>query len=352
MSKKIHQLLPTISINDAIGNETIVIQKSLKNLGYESEIFAENIHPSLIGKTKKYTDYTNDADLLIYHHSTGSGLANFISDLTTKKIMIYHNITPPEFFRGVNETIVNITKQGIEQTKMLKDKIDLALGDSEFNRLELEKLGYKKTGVLPILLDLTRYKKQVESDINSKFKNSTNFLYVGRIAPNKRVDEIIRIFAYYYYNINKDSNLFLVGDYGGVSDSYYRQVIEMVKNLKLKNVHYIKGADDLVLSSIYSIADISIMMSDHEGFCVPLVESMFYEIPIVAKNSTAIPYTLGDSGVLVKNENFEEIAEVIDVILNDEELKKTVIEKQTKRFNTIYQKSNEELLNDILKKVL
>jgi len=355
MKKRIYQLLPTLNPFDAIGNEACVIQDELKKLGYHSEIYAQNIHPSMKNKAKNYQDYKKSEDtneIFIYHHSIGSDLFDFILSLDSKIIMIYHNVTPPEFFEGTNNVIADLLKQGKIQLEKLKTRIDLAVGDSEYSRLELEKIGYKKTGVFPILFDMKKYKQKPDQTLISKYKKSTNILYVGRIAPNKNVEEIIKIFHYYSSNINPNSNLFLVGRFDGVSDSYYQLLQSLIHKAEIKNIHIITDADDKKLVTLYSMADLFIIMSKHEGFCVPLVESMIFKIPIIANNSTAIPYTLDGAGFLTSDETFEEIGELVDVILGDESIKLDIVQKQTKRLSTLYEKDNKTMLDDLIRQVI
>jgi len=349
----VHQLLPTINRYDAIGNEAIVIREILRKMGYNSEIYAENIHPSMKGQAKNYTEYNEHTnDVFIYHHSIGSGLGDFILSLKSKIIMIYHNITPPEFFDDTNAEISKLLRLGKSQLLIFKNKIDVAVGDSEYNRLELEQSGYKKTGILPILLEKAKYQKQADQDLIAKYKDYVNILYVGRIAPNKRVDEVIRAFSYYNYNINPQSHLFLVGCFDGTTNGYYQYLSSLVNSSKTKNVHFVTDANDDQLISFYKIADVFMTMSLHEGFCVPLVESMLCKVPIIAYDSTAIPYTLGDSGVKVTNETFEEIGELINIVATKSELRTTIVEKQTERFTSIYDKDNQSMISEILDLVL
>ena len=353
MKKIVHQLLPTINSFDAIGNEACIIQDELKKLGYHSEIYAQNISPSMKNRAKNFQNYKKsegDNEIFIYHHSIGSDLLDFILSLDSKIIMIYHNITPPEFFEGKNNDLADLLRLGKIQLEKLKTCIDFAVGDSEYSRLELEKIGYKKTAVFPILLDKKKYEQKLDQTLVSKFKNSSNILYVGRIAPNKNVEEVIRIFHYYSSNINPNSNLFLVGGFE-VSDNYYQSLKSMIHNVKIKNIHFISDADDRKLVTLYSLANIFITMSKHEGFCVPLVESMLFKIPIIANNSTAIPYTLGDAGFLISDETFEEVGELVDVILGDKTVKNDIIEKQTKRLSAIYEKDNKTMLDDLIRQV-
>jgi len=339
---------------DAIGNEVLVIDDELKNLGYESQIYSENIDPYYKNKVKQINDFKNKikkGDLIIYHHSIGTDIVDLLLLKNIKLIMVYHNVTPPEFFKGFNEELAFLCGRGINQLNELKDKVEFTVTMSEYSKIELEMLGYKKISVIPMLLDKSKYKHQTDTDFISKFKNSTNILYVGRIVNSKQIDQILRIFHYYNSNINPNSNLFLVGSYSGIGENYYEYLQSMINKAKIQNVHFVKNADDAKLVTLYNLANIFITMSKHEGFCVPLIESMMFKVPIIANNSSAIPHTLSGAGILIGNERYEEVGELIDMILTDEKIKQQIIEKQSKRLAQIYSKTNETMVEEIIQLV-
>jgi glycosyltransferase involved in cell wall biosynthesis len=201
---------------------------------------------------------------------------------------------------------------------------------------------------MPILLDKTKYEPNPIKNIISKYENSVNILYVGRIVKHKQVDKIIKIFHYYNCNINPNSNLFLVGKPLNFDDNYYLSLQSIIKNEKIKNVHFIIGVDDKKLVTYYSLADVFIIMSKHEGFCVPLVECMMFKVPIIANHSSAIPFTLGKGGILIKNETYGEIAKLIDKIVNNETFRDSLIENQSNQYKKLYSKDNVTFLTDIL----
>lgn len=342
-------MLTTINTFDAIGNETLVIQENLSKMGFNSQIYAENIHHDLKNRAKKYTEYKPEKDdIIIYHHNIGTKIIEFLTTHKPKTIMIHHSMTAPEFFSGIDNIMAEQCKQGIKNLDKLKNTVNLAVGDSEFNRLELEKKGFKKTSVLPILLNLKMYQHSPMQSITTKFTDSVNIIFVGRIAPNKKVDQLIGAFHYYNSNINSNSNLFLIGGINGIYEKYNANLEKMIRDAKIKNIHFIDDADEKKLVTYFSIANAFVTMSEHEGFCVPLVESMYLKVPIIANNSTAIPYTLGNSGLLVNDVTFEELGELIDLVTKDEELRKKIIEKQTLQFKSIYYKENSEMLSDLL----
>lgn len=347
---EIHQILPTISPGDAIGNEAQEIKRVLNEWGYKSEIYAQNIHPKI--NAKKYTEYekaSSKENILIFHFSIGSEVSEFVKKLPDKKIMIYHNITPPEYFCGVNETLVNLLENGKKELRSLVDHIDLAVGVSEYNRLELQEMGFKNTDVLPIIINFHEYSSPNKKLLSKYDDGFVNLLFVGRVTPHKRQEDIIKVF-YYYKLINPKSRLFLAGSYEGC-EIYSDYLKKLIQDLNLKDVHLLGKISFNDLISYYKLADIFICMSEHEGFCVPILESMYFEVPIIAYKSTAIPFTLEDTGILVKEKNYCEIAEMVNVLIEDEELRSTLVKKQKDRLENFKREKIISQLESILSKV-
>ncbi|MFA4848361.1 MAG: glycosyltransferase [Methanoregula sp.] len=344
---QIHQILPTLSPGDAIGNEARLMQSLFRQWGYTSHIFAENIHPvTMAFNIEKYKEFSHKDNILIYHYSIGSDITEFFKTLPDKKILIYHNITPPEYFIGINEVLYKLLKHGRESLPSLINSVELAIGDSEYNRQELEKMGFSRTDVLPILIDFNIYHRFNDSLIQKFTDDYVNFLFVGRISPNKKQDDILKIF-YYYKSINPKSRLFLVGGFNGC-ERYINQLQDIVKKLQLSDVFFTGSVPFEDLISYYKIADIFLCMSEHEGFCVPLVESMYFNIPIVAYNSTAVTHTLGNSGIIVKEKRYDEIAELINVITEDNNLKMKIIELQKDRLNDFMFENSKKKVRQII----
>ncbi len=346
------QFVPILAPRDAIGNEVLAIRHELRKLGYESAVFVKTLHPEMIHEAKRFTKCKMSGnDVIIYHHATGSDLVNFIIRMPSRKILIYHNITPHKFFVGINNETAESSKLGREQLYLLRDKVDLAIADSEINRMELEKIGFVNTLVMPILIDFQRYNTKLKEDLVRKYNDSANFLFVGRIAPNKKIEDVIKIFAYYNRCINSNSNLFIVGGNIG-TERYHAWLKDLIRKARISNVHFITAANRQELVTYYRIADLFVCMSEHEGFCVPLLESMYFKVPIVAYDSTAVPYTLGDAGILVSEKNFEEIGELIDIILEDQNMKDAIIEKQSRRLDDFSQETDGDFLVKCVQKVL
>jgi glycosyltransferase involved in cell wall biosynthesis len=326
--------MPSISYGDAISNHALEIRSILKAWGYESEIYAQHIHPKLSNIARAYTGYKKVSSAengLIFHFSIGSEISQFVKILPDKKILIYHNITPPIFFSGVNDTIAHLLRRGREELAEYHDRVDLALGDSEYNRKELTEIGFKRTGVLPLIVDYDKYAQEPDYKILNEFRDDyTNLIFVGRISPNKKQEDVIKIFYYFNKFNDPQSRLFLIGSYQG-TEKYLIQLKELIEKLNLKNVYFTGHVEFEELLAYYKLADLFISMSEHEGFCVPLLESMHFGIPIIAYNSSAIPYTLNGTGILVNEKRYEEIAELAYILVNDRNIKDKIIEKQKER---------------------
>ena len=351
---KIHQILPCLRQGDAIGNHTIEIQQILKRWGHESSIFADDIHDNMRSLAKPYHKLKGrvlqDA-IIIYHFSVGSGVSAFVKTLPNKKILIYHNITPPAFLKGYDDFIRDILEQGRAELKHFSNLCDLALGDSEFNRLELEEMGFQPTGVLPIIVNFAKYTQAPDPRILKRYQDGAkNIIFVGRLVPNKCQEDIILAFYYYKTYLNPQARLFLIGMRG--IERYDFMLDELIRKLKLDDVHFPGLVSDAELAAYYRIADALVCLSEHEGFNVPLLEAMHADIPILAYNAASIPYTLDGAGVLINEKRYEEIAEMLDLLLTDQTFRAQILAAQRQRLEFFQKPRLEKLLQAYLEQVV
>lgn len=337
--KSIHQFLPVLARHDAIGETVLEMNRLIKEWGYSSEIYVEKPIDQTSKLTKKFTDYEPvETDLIIYHHSIGSALAKFTSKLNIPKILFYHNITHPEFFEPYDKTISSELFQGRQQTKELANFFEFVMAVSGYNKHELHSYGFKNVLEMQYFLDLERFDSiESKKEIIEKYQDTTNILFIGRKSPNKKIEDLLKIFAYYKI-LNPKSKLFILGGSWSV-ENYVIMLKKLQNDLHINNedIISIDSLSDQELVSYYRIANFFLCMSEHEGFCIPLVESMYFGVPIIAYNSSAVPDTLGDSGILVNHKNFGEISEILDIVNNDNNLQNKIIFKQKERlqfFNT------------------
>ncbi len=332
---RVIQIIPTLAYGDAVGNDTLALKKVLKDMGYKTQIYAESIAPPLDAKAAldiRKLQGLNEKDVLIYHLSTGSQLNFDFAEYKCRKIIIYHNITPPEFFRRYDNFFEQICRWAIEGARFLADKADYCLADSLFNKCNLEEMGYKTPiDVLPIIIPFDEYNKKPDQDILKKYQDGRhNIVFTGRVAPNKCHQDIIAAFACYKKYYDSDARLFLVGSYRE-SDTYYRKLKKYVDLLGVEDVVFTGHIKFEEILAYYHVADVFLCMSEHEGFCVPLVEAMFFGIPIIAFNCTAVPMTLGDGGILVDKKDPIETAALINKVISDSKLQHFIRENQKRK---------------------
>lgn len=333
---RIIQISTTVSYGDGVSNDIFALHNVIEKMGYETAIYVENMDSRIDNKHVKYiSDIKNFEinDIILYHLSTGTPLNYKLHEYQGRKIVIYHNITPPSFFKKYNLKHFQACTDGLNGMKNLSRVAEYCLVDSEFNKRDLVDAGYKcQIDTLPILIPFEDYEKVPDKNIIDKYIQDgyVNFLFTGRIVPNKKQEDIIKVFYQYQRYYNAKSRLFLVGSYQGM-ENYYRRLQDYVSALGLREVYFTGHISFDKILAYYKIADVFICMSEHEGFCIPLIEAMYFGIPILAYDSTAISDTLGGSGVLTNTKNPLTNAAIINCILTDEELKENILENQKER---------------------
>lgn len=345
---KVVQVINNLQRGDAIGNFTLMLRDVLINAGFDTDIYATNVGKGIdksIIKSPRLLNLLKRDDVLIYQMCEGVPLNKLIMSLKCKKIAIYHNVTPPSFFSKWGKFMIDSQKKALQDMEMLNDVFDLCIAVSEFNKLDLIKMGYdeNRIAVIPIIVDFDDYKQEPAKNIIENYKDGvTNILFVGRIAPNKKQEDIIRQFAYYHKYVNTNSRLILVGS--PFNTDYYEDLLQYIEILGIDNVIIPGHISFQEILGYYRVADLFLCMSEHEGFCVPLLEAMMFEIPIVAYNSTAIPYTLGNSGVLINTKNPVFVSNIMERICKDESLRKQIVAGQNEQLKTFDRKRVEKLL--------
>jgi glycosyltransferase involved in cell wall biosynthesis len=331
MRPRVHQILATLGYGDAIGNEVLGIHRTLRAAGFESEIIVETADPRLEDLTVDYRDMMDDVaeeDLLIHHFSLGSRASRTAFALPSRMALVYHNITPPEYFLGVHKQLVRQCYHGRRELLAYRTRCEIALGDSEFNRQELAALGFAPTGVLPVVPGFSHLDVCPDPRVIDTYDDErTNILFVGRVIPNKRPDDLIRFFDAYRRLYNPRSRLILAGAYGGF-DTYLAQLHALVAHLDVPDVHILGQVTNEELTALYDAADLFLCASEHEGFCVPLVESFYKRVPVVAYAATAVPATMNGGGVLYETKDPRHVAAIMNGILSEPELESRILAAQ------------------------
>jgi L-malate glycosyltransferase len=342
--RQIHQILPFLAYGDAIGNQVLEIRRLLREWGYASEIFAENWDPRLAQDClphTAYARYSHPDNLLILHYSIGGEVNRLVLSVPDRSVIYYHNITPPHFFYWVNGQMARQLFEARRDLGLLAGKIP-AIAASPFNARELEGMGFRVLGVAPYVLNFEKLDRGLQTSgaqaLARKFvqPNVRSWLYVGRLVPNKCVEDAIKAFYFYHKWICPQSRLLLVGTGAGM-DPYVESLQRLTHRLELDAAvvfagHY--GAAD-GLATFYQMADVYISMSEHEGFCIPLVEAMYYGLPVIAHASTGVPFTLDQAGLLIHKKNHAVIAEAAHEVTTNATLRARIISTQHARVDAL-----------------
>jgi glycosyltransferase involved in cell wall biosynthesis len=325
----INQLVHTLSYGDAISGEVVAICRLLRAKGIKSEIFSINTNEKLKGWTRHYSEFCPGEQTLIHHYSLGSPLNElFIGATKARRITVYHNLTPEIWFEGYNARVLADLKQGREELPKVLASSDSIFADSTYNKEEVVGLGFKNCEVLPLLIDESKWGGiPANPGIAAALRGhgGVNILHVGRTAPNKRLEDILKAFYFYHHKINQKSRLWLVGS--DIDTEIYSFELRMlISELRLKEAVTLTGSvAETELRAFYENSDLYLCMSEHEGFCVPLLEAMHFDVPILAYNSCAVPETLGSAGLVFNEKDFPLVAELMNIVLTDEKLRMQLI---------------------------
>ena len=327
----VHQVLTTLGYGDAIGNEVQGIRAVLRAAGYASEIFVETADPRLEPLTRDYRDLIDAShpdNILIHHFSLGSRASRIAYALPDRMVLIYHNITPPEYFVGVHDDLARLCYSGRRELRAYVNRCDLALGDSEFNRQELARFGFPRTGVLPVVPSLAHLDETPDRTLVSEFDDERiNILFVGRVIPSKRIEDVIRCYQAYRVTHQPHARLLLVGAYGGF-ESYLATLYHLIATLRVPDVHIMGHISNAELTACYGVADLYLSASEHEGFCVPLIEAFHKRIPVLAYAAAAVPATMDGAGVLYETKDPRHVAAIMDTVLSSPALESEIVRGQ------------------------
>jgi glycosyltransferase involved in cell wall biosynthesis len=352
----IHQWVPAAHRGDAIGNSARRVRDLLRRMGHQSELFAITIDDDLRDEVRSFSDSSaSRGDVTIFHFALPSPMTAAFATLGGKKVLQYHNITPAAFFAPYDSGLFRLAALGRRELATLAGHVDLALGDSDFNRQELVALGFERTGVMPIAVDTDRITDAPRRPALDKILGDglINILFVGRIAPNKKIEDHIRLAEVYKRNVDSYYRFIFVGRHDGVP-RYYAQIRALIAEFKmLADRFWFTGpVPDEDLAAFYRWADAYVSLSEHEGFCVPLVEAMAADVPVVAYGAGAVPETLGGAGLLFAPKDLEFAAELLGTVVYDPEVRTRVLQGQRARLRAFAPEAIDARLRQTIRELL
>ena len=349
---RVHQWVPAAHKGDAIGDSARRTRNMLRAMGHDAEIFAMTIDDELRHEVRPFSDSAaKGGDVTILHFALPSPMSAEFAALPRGRVLQYHNVTPARFFAPYAPPLFRLATLARSELAGLAPAADLALGDSEYNRRELEELGFRKTAVMPIAVDTNRLTQAPPHPVLDELLDDelVNFLFVGRIAPNKRIEDHIRLAEQYKRYVDAHYRFIFVGRYD-VVPRYYATIRALLAQYEmLENRFVFTGpVPDIELAAYYRASSVYISLSEHEGFCVPLLESMAMDVPVLAYSAAAVPDTLGGAGLQFAPKDLEYAAELLGMLAFDERPREEILERQRRRLQDFGDHVIEQGLADML----
>lgn len=350
----VHQFVPMLAPRDAIGAHTLRVRHLLRRLGLHSEIFVAGVHSDLADQVMDYrqfsSKFSDSATWIIYQSSIGSRLASVVAGLDVKKIVNYHSVTPAFLLELWDPKVAVLLAAGRSELKRLAPLSVAGVADSAYNKQEMEDVGYTSCSVAPPLIDMSNFEYAPDEKTLKKLKerDCCLWLFVGRIVPNKAQHDLIKAFSVYRRLYDPNACLALVG---GVFLPNYQLALEnYAASLGISDaVIFTDSVTSSELSAYYKSADIFVCLSDHEGFCVPLLEAMYNKIPVVAYAQAAVGETVGEGGLLLEKKDPVLVATSVHKILSDKKLRDTLVSSGNAQLDKLSLAQNELRFIDALR---
>jgi glycosyltransferase involved in cell wall biosynthesis len=324
---RIDQFAPGLTRYDAISNHVLEVRRVLRAAGFDSDIYGEWMDGPMSREARPYQECPEGGDdrVLLYHASTHSEMAVWLAARASEGQRLftdYHNITPPMYYaRWLPDSVPSMVAARDELVE-LAPSVELALADSRFNEQELIDVGYISTVTCRLLVDLDRYREAPDPRTLARLRRrrergGAQWLFVGRVAPNKCQHDVIAAFALYRRLFDPKARLTLIG---GINAPRYLRALQLLaRDLGLgDSVEMLDQVEHRDLLAYFHAADVFVCLSEHEGFCVPLLEAMEIGVPTVAYAAAAVPETVGDAGILTADKDPLEVACAVADLLGDE----------------------------------
>jgi glycosyltransferase involved in cell wall biosynthesis len=347
--RAIHQLVPSFAPRNAIGNHVLQVQDVVRGMGLESEIYVGDAWREVAHLTRPYRELDGgDGAWLLYQASTGSPIADWLRARPEPKLLNYHNITPASLFAPWEPHVGVELSAGRRQLAELAPSTELAIAVSSYNEAELRAAGYRNTAVVPILLDTSTFERAEDPAAVDRLRApGPVWLFVGRLAPNKAQHDLLKALSVYRRVYDPTARLRLVG--GSSSHAYASAVETFVKALQLQDAVELCGeVSDAELAAHYRAADVFVSTSEHEGFCIPLLEAMHHHLPIVAYGSSAVPETLGGAGLCLRTKESTRVAAAVHRVVTDPTLRAALVAAGTDRLADFDLGTNRRRMAEVL----
>jgi glycosyltransferase involved in cell wall biosynthesis len=322
---RVDQVVPSFASRDAIGVHTVGIAEALRDGGIESDIFYGHCptpEVAHLGRPVVELGRTQKDRFLLYQSSIGSPVFEVLAARSEPKMVNYHNITPAALLEGWEPPVGYELNLGRAQLRRLAPEARLGIADSQFNQLELKEAGYGDTEVVPLLIDMTSAGADPDHLITKKLAEDKAFggadlLFVGKVSPHKAPHDLVKMLAVLRQLYDPRARLHLIGR--PLGHRYEAALLDFIGRLGLEDAVFLKGSlNEAQLEAYYRAADVFVCASEHEGFCVPVVEAMAHGVPVVAYGATAVPETVAGAGIVLDNKEPLRFAASVARVLDDQ----------------------------------
>ena len=279
--QSIHQIVPSLNSGDGIGNYVRAVRQHLLRRGAHSLIYVLYADKHMSDECTFFdSEKLHDSDIILYHYSVKSEMTHHVLEHSGEKVLIYHNITPAVFYQEYWPDFAVELALGRTELKNIAPFFHHSWGVSRYNCKELQKYGFQTPDLVPIVIEPEKWDCSPDPDLMKELQTGkTNILFTGRMAPNKRQDHLVEAFGWLQSMI-PEAHLYLVGGYES-ADPYYREVCGIIEKFHLQNHVTITGkVSDRELQAYFKTAHLYWSMSEHEGFGVPLIEAMWFDVPV------------------------------------------------------------------------
>ena len=331
----VHHFVPVLHRGDAVGRHTLRLRDASRSRGLESHIYVDTTEPDTAGETRpvlSYPDVARPGDVVVYQFATASAMAAWLAGRPEVLVVNYHNITPPELMAPWDNHLALGQLRAQGDLRLLAPRTALAVADSAYNEAHLAEAGFARTAVIAPSANLealgaaTAALPQGAATAGA----GARWLAVGRVSPNKAIESTVAALAVARAHGDPAATLLVVGK--PATDSYAAALQRYVAELGLSGAVTFTGhASDATVAAAYASADVLVVTSEHEGFCVPVVEAMSIGLPVVANEAGAVPEVLGAAGALVGDKDPYALAAAIGALLRDAPRRRAMAEAGRRR---------------------
>jgi glycosyltransferase involved in cell wall biosynthesis len=325
---RVDQVLPNLSPGDAASDTALAFGRMLARAGADTALWSSQIHPDRAGRARRFDPRRlrrRAPDLVLLHYTTGSGVPGALRRTGLTYGLYFHNVTPPRYFLGANDLLAGIVWRGLAELAPLLRGARVALAPSRFSADQLRAAGARSVDVVPLPFDPAEHALEPDQAVLRQLDDGrANLLFVGRIAPNKRQDELLRLFRYYSRAIDRSARLLLVGS-AAAAPHFRDWLAQTAAAWQLDGVLLPGHVSAAARAAYYRVGRVFVSLSEHEGFGLPMIEAMHHGVPVVARDEAAVAETVGEGGLVVGPIETARLAELVAMVAEPGELRERLI---------------------------